>query len=282
MDLLLAAIRLVAALTGAFRPGGEATESQLKVVRELLARCLFLGQAEPFFGNEDPLQDIAELEAQELSDIREVCTSVQADLQSQPDQTLDVRVFRREVPVTTEMPEACPAWAAGAAVSQSFGPFLSPDHRPVWFTTYRIRPLVSLIGQSGGAPLLFLPHVDGLQPATDFSFPSGSVWIFAPLLAAEAPADGYCGLRVSGVNLQLDTLPVTSTGIIRVAAGTKMRLQVKLKAPEHSVDDAHGSLHPGSIQAKYPIELRLVISAATPGRAWPPDVTWLKLPNLSS
>jgi hypothetical protein len=25
------------------------------------------------------------------------------------------------------MPEACPAWAAGAAASQSFGPFLSPE-----------------------------------------------------------------------------------------------------------------------------------------------------------
>jgi hypothetical protein len=262
MNPLLAAIRLLAALTGTLRANAGATEAQLKHIRELIARCFFLGQTEPFFGTQDPLQlaDIAELDAGELSQLRDICTSVQADLENQPGQVLDIRVFRREVPVTDELPEARPAWAAGAATGRSFGPFISTEHRPVWFTVYNTPPFVSLVSAAGGAPLVFLPHVDALQPATDFVFPAGSVWISAQLLAPEAPAGSYCGLRVSGANLQLDTLPTTDAGIIRMAAGTVMRLELRLDASEHPVDAAQGALHPGRIRAKYPTRLRLVTS----------------------
>ena len=261
MDLLLAAIRLVALLTGALRPTGGATESQLKAIRELIARCFFLHQEEPFYGIEDPVQlsDITELEAQELSRIREICTSVKEDLENHPFQILGDRVFRRELPITSEMPEACPAWAAGAAASESFGPFVGPDHRPVWFTIYRTERMIAL-GPAGGAPLLLFPHVNGLAAATDYTFPSGSAWISAPLLASEAPADGYCGLRVSEVNLQLDILPTIIGGAIQVTTGTTMRLELKLKAAEHGVDESQGTLHPGRIKAKYPSEFKLVIS----------------------
>jgi hypothetical protein len=262
VDQLLAAIRLVALLTGALRPTGEATESQLKIIRELIARCLFYRQEEPFFGTEDPVQlsEIAELEAEELSRIREICTSVKEDFEEHPFRILDVRVFRRELPIISEMPEACPAWAAGAAATESFGPFVGSDHRPVWFTIYGIERLIALRGPTGDAPLLFFPHINGLAAATDFTFTSGSVWISAPLLASQAPADGYCGLRVSEGNVHLDILPTIIGGAIQVAAGTTIRLSLKLKAAEHRVDESQGALHPGRIKAKYPSELRLVIS----------------------
>ena len=130
----------------------------------------------------------------------------------------------------------------------------------MWFTIYGIERLIALRGPTGDAPLLFFPDINGLAAATDFTFPSGSVWISAPLLASQAPADGYCGLRVSEVNLQLDILPTIVGGAIQVATGTTMRLILKLKAAEHRVDESQGALHPGRIKAKYPSELRLVIS----------------------
>jgi hypothetical protein len=264
MDRLLAAIRLLFALTGRLRASAGSTESQLKLVRELIAHCFFLDQAEAFFSVSDPLQlvDLDELDTAEFSELRDLCASVQAGLENQPGQALEYRVFRRQIPVMGELPEALPRWAAGAATRRSFGPFIDPDHRPVWFTVYKTSPYVALLS-IGGDPIVFLPFIAGLeQPATEFVFPAGSVWISARLLAPEAPARSYCGLRVTSANLQLDTLGTIEAIAIVIQSGTQLRLDLELDPSQHRIDATQGALHPGRIRANYPTSVHLVGSSS--------------------
>ena len=70
------------------------------------------------------------------------CTRVAGDIQAQPGLKLESRAFRRHVPATADLGEAAPPWAAGAAPSRSFGPFVNPDGRPFWFSFYRTPRLV--------------------------------------------------------------------------------------------------------------------------------------------
>ena len=143
MDVQTAA-RALAELTGGLRPAGGSTVSQFRSVRELVAHCLLLDQAEPLFPPNEPLAlaESDELDSDELATIREICTRVAGEIQAQPGLKLEFRAFRRHVPTTADLGEAAPPWAAGAAPSRSFGPFVNPDGRPFWFSIYRTPRLV--------------------------------------------------------------------------------------------------------------------------------------------
>ena len=270
MDLLEFAVYLLVALTGGLRTSAGATAAQLETVRRLIARCVFLHQTEPFVAGETEaffsqqtallFADESELEPDELAHLRDICTSVQAELESDPGQTLDMRVFRRELPVNAELPEARPAWAVGAAVDQTIGPFTSLDHRPVWFDVYRTTQFVSLVNAAVGAPVAFLPRV-ALQEATDYEFPAGTVWLSAQMLASSAPQDGYCGVRVAGANLRVNGLAEVDVSAIHFAPGSELRLELELDPPAHPIDLVESALHPARITATYPTRLTILISA---------------------
>jgi hypothetical protein len=271
VDPLLAALRLLAILTGGLQPTAAAPAAQLESLRRLIARCVMLGQQEPFLAPTDLAQlvDMADVEEAEFSALRRICEEVQAELQAQPSQTLRTRVFRREVPVTAEVPEASPAWAGGAAVSKNYGPFTTQDNRPIWFSTVDTPAYVSLIGPTGADPLLLLPSVNVLTAATQIEFSSGSVWIAARLLSPEAPSEGYCGLRVKRALLRLDALPVTAPGALTVATGTGFAVDFELDHPQHAVQPEESALHPGRTATTLPSFFRLVVATTA---TWIEDV----------
>ncbi len=69
-----AAVRALAQLTGGLRPSGGSTVSQFRSVRELVAHCLLLDQAELLFPPNEPLAlaELDELDSDELATIREI------------------------------------------------------------------------------------------------------------------------------------------------------------------------------------------------------------------
>ncbi len=70
----------------------------------------------------------------------------------------DLRVFVRDVPVrTTQMPGSVPAWAGGAAVAETLGPFVSKDGRRIWYDFYKITQLVALYVQGRSDPANLFP-----------------------------------------------------------------------------------------------------------------------------
>ena len=120
------------------------------------------------------------------------------------------RVFVREVPVrNTQLKGSVPPWAGGAAVEKTIGPFLNKDGRRFWFDFYKIEKLVALYihGKPNPALLfnvsLFRRFIDRNLPlVTDlmhsYRLLPDSIWINSEILASNAPAGYYTGLKIKG------------------------------------------------------------------------------------
>ena len=111
------------------------------------------------------------------------------------------RVAVREVPLrSTQLHGSNPAWASGAALEASFGPFLSLDGRRFWFDFFRIEKLVALYVQGIAEPALLFKlrtrfrfiGIDlplAADAASGYHLNAGSIWINSRLLATNAPWD---------------------------------------------------------------------------------------------
>lgn len=150
------------------------------------------------------------------------------------------RVFVRDVPVrTSQMGSSVPLWASGAAVDETMGPFLNKDGRQIWFDFFRITQLVALYieGQSDPA-ILFNVSLskylifDNLPLATDalthYRLHPDSVWINSVLLAPNALAGLYTGLKIKGGDITLSAPPQIIGGKLTISATTRATVTLDL------------------------------------------------------
>ncbi len=152
----------------------------------------------------------------------------------------DLRVFVRDVPVrTSQMVGSVPAWAGGAAVAKTIGPFLSKDGRRLWFDFFRITQLVALyIAGRPDPALLFNVSLakrflhDNLPPVVDaltvYHLVPDSVWINSQLLAANASAGLFTGLKIKGGTITLSAPPQLVGGKLTLSLATKATVALDL------------------------------------------------------
>jgi hypothetical protein len=162
----------------------------------------------------------------------------------------DLRVFVRDVPVrTTQMRGSVPLWAGGAAVAETLGPFLNKDGRRVWFDFYKITRLVALYLQGRPDPAILFnvslvkkfPHI-GLPAVVDalavYRLVPDSVWINAALLAPNAPANLFTGLKIKGGTVTLSAAPQLVNGKLTLAGNTKATVALDLDPAARVASDA--------------------------------------------
>ena len=162
----------------------------------------------------------------------------------------DLRVFVRDVPVrTTQMRGSVPLWAGGAAVAETLGPFLNKDGRRVWFDFYKITQLVALYLQGRPDPAILFnvslvkkfPHI-GLPAVVDalavYHLVPDSVWINAALLAPNAPANLFTGLKIKGGTVTLSAAPQLVNGKLTLAGNTKATVALDLDPAATVASDA--------------------------------------------
>ncbi len=159
----------------------------------------------------------------------------------------EYRVFRREAPVRSSVVDlATPAWGRGAAVEHSLGPFESLDGRQFWFDFFPIVRLVPvyLPGDPAPALLMFVRElrlrpgdpipirdVIRLLASTQYELAAGSFWMRANLLAPEAPAGTYVGLRISGGRVRFTPPPIEADGKVTLPAGGRCAIDLSLVQP---------------------------------------------------
>jgi hypothetical protein len=160
----------------------------------------------------------------------------------------ELRVFMRDVPVrSTQLAGSVPLWAAGAAVSNSLGPFVNKDGRRVWFDFFKITRLVALyIAGRTDPAILFNVSIAkrylaaDLPPVVDalavYQLVPESVWISSALLAADAPAGTFTGLKISGGSVTLSAVPQLVAGKLTVSSSTTF--SVALDLVQGAVTDA--------------------------------------------
>lgn len=161
------------------------------------------------------------------------------------------RVAVREVPLrSTQLHGSNPAWASGAALEGSFGPFLSVDGRRFWFDFFRIEKLVALYVQGIAEPaLLFklrtrfrfigidLPLAADAAPG--YHLNAGSIWINSRLLATNAPPGFFTGLTIRSGNIELSAAPQIVDGRLTISPITTVRVEFQLA--QQTVNDADPS-----------------------------------------
>lgn len=163
----------------------------------------------------------------------------------------EFRVFVREVPVrSTQLQGSVPAWAGGAAVEKTIGPFLNKDGRRFWFDFYKIEKLVALYIQGRPNPVLlfnvslFRRFIDRNLPLiTDllhsYRLVPGSIWINSEIFASNAPAGYYTGLKIKGGEITLSSPPSLVNNKLTIAGTTTVTVRLELDQPE--VKDADPS-----------------------------------------
>jgi hypothetical protein len=211
---------LLATLTGHLHVSNENDEQQLNELQQAAANALLQQPPESltnqsFSFSTTDLFSKEKIESARLINIEDVSKA----LVEKEDQEDNFRLFVRDVPVrTTQIPGSVPSWAAGALLDRSYGPFLTADGRLRWFDFYRIERLIEIYTEGQTLPsILFRASlrrrfIDIINPEPvevqrHYNVIEGSVWIRASLLSPSAPPDRYCGLKVSGGNVTLDTAP---------------------------------------------------------------------------
>jgi hypothetical protein len=172
-------------------------------------------------------------------------------------------VWRRSVPVRTARNAASlPAWAAGRAIGQSYGPFADELGRPVWLDLFPIVPGLRVTRAAGASPFLILPAGGAVGSMTKLTLGPGSVWIAARELADAAPAHGYTGLRVRRATLSFSKSVNRTASEIVVPAGTSARLTLQLDPPVPASGAGLGGADARATATSFPATLILVFGPA--------------------
>ena len=172
-------------------------------------------------------------------------------------------VVVRSVPFRTSTnPLATPDYAAGRQIERTIGPIRDASGRDIWIDIlFRSRP-VGVLRTVGADPILLVPIRGLLHAGDNYRLAAGSVWILASLLASEAPAGAYCGIRITGGRLRLSAGSTVSGGNLVIGAGTIATLEIK--TDPQAAGGAAGA--PGAdgraAKADVPANARFVFEAA--------------------
>ena len=160
----------------------------------------------------------------------------------------DRRVFVRDVPVrTSQISGSVPLWANGASVDETLGPFLNKDGRQIWFDFFKITRLVALYVEGHSDPaILFTVSLsrrfinDNLPLVTEalpqYHLHPDSVWINSALLASNAPAGHFTGLKIKSGDITLSAPPQIINGKLMISATTTAT--VTLNLDQSTISDA--------------------------------------------
>ncbi len=178
-----------------------------------------------------------------FTDTAQSVATANADVQRvSPKQKLSHRVFIRDTPVrNTQIKTSVPSWAAGAAVDKTIGPFISKDGRKLWYDFYPFEELIALYVQGNSSPVLLfhistfrrffenIPFVTELM--SSYQITGNTIWINSKILANNAPANFYTGLKIKGGEISLSESPQNINNQLTVSAGAIVKVQLQLDQP---------------------------------------------------
>jgi len=241
-------LALLAGLSGHLQATSPQDERSIRSLQETLARVLpdedITTVKSSFFSVENTdLFFIDTIAPQQLQGLNDLATQAVKE-----PRMADLRVFVRDVPVrSTQMKGSVPLWAGGAAPQKTMGPFLNKDGRKIWFDFYRIEKLVALYIDGRPDPaILFnvslikrfmvstLPPV--VDPLTRYQLLPDSAWVNSQVLAPNAPAGFFTGLKIKGGQITLSAPPQLVNGKLVLSPNTTVTVKLDLNQP--AVTDA--------------------------------------------
>ena len=149
-------------------------------------------------------------------------------------------VFVRNVPIrSTQITGSITAASAGVRVTTT-GPIADLQGRLHWFDFVKVKKLIALYVQGQAMPVLLfdatfnsprfqLINSKPIEITKTFTIDPDSVWIHGKVFSADIPDDYYCGQRVKGGTILLDTDPFMAGDHLTIASTTKITCDLKLE-----------------------------------------------------
>ncbi|MEI6847185.1 MAG: hypothetical protein WCK32_03970 [Chlorobiaceae bacterium] len=230
---------LLASLTGQIQTNNTQEEKALEQVQEKLASALLQQDPETirnqsFIFEQSDLFASSNVEKKRIEKI----DAIAARCKSQSPGNL--QVFLRTLPIrTTQQQGGTPAAAAGARVTTS-GPFKESSGQELYFDVVRTEKLIPLYINGWAEPaILFkasfvepafiLANALPVELTRTYVIVPDSVWINARVFDPAADSAYFCGLRVKGGILTLDSDPEIINGQLTVSALTTVHAALQLE-----------------------------------------------------
>ena len=224
---------LLASLTGQIQTNNTQEEKFLEQVQEKIAQASL--QQDPgtirnqeFIFERSDLFAPTNVEKSRLEKIDKIVGRIKSSIPG------NLKVFVRTLPIrTTQVQGSTPVAAAGVRVSTS-GPFKVNTGQDLYFDFVRTEKLIPLYINGWVEPaMLFkanvLVNALSIELTKKYFIVPDSVWINARVFDSTADAAYFCGLRVKGGILMLDTLPELLNGKLTVSETTTVCCELELE-----------------------------------------------------
>ncbi|MEI6757525.1 MAG: hypothetical protein WCK85_06700 [Chlorobium sp.] len=249
---------LLSSLTGQIQINSAQEEKALELVQEKIALAS-LQQEPATIRNQDFIFERSDLVASSAVQQSRIDKVVERFKSKSPG---NLQVFVRTLPIrTTQLQGSVTEAAAGVRVSTS-GPFLDSSGHDYYFDFVRTEKLIPLY-ISGWAQPAILFKASFYEPrfvlADDmtveltrtYTIEPDSVWINARVFDPAADAAYFCGLRVKGGTLTLDSDPEILGGKLTVSAVTTVHCELQLEQNSSFASDPSSPYGVDARQAKF-------------------------------
>jgi hypothetical protein len=236
---------LLVDLTGSLRSSGNKEQKEIEKLQKSVAEAILhqdpskVRSKELVFEKSD-LALASNLESNRLKKISHI-----ASLVSKSRKPAKTNVFVRNVPVrSTQITGGINYSSAGTRV-KTIGPFTDIYGVSHWFDFVNVVKLIALFVKGRKMPVILFNatfrrptyQVAGSIPVEltkTFHIAPDTIWIHGKLFSADVPDDYYCGLRVKGGIIDLDTLPFIENNHLTVTNATIITCDLNLEQNDSS------------------------------------------------
>ena len=240
---------LMATLTGQLHSSNTADEMNIQQLQAAIAAAVIhqdpaAVQSQDLLFEKSDLFMSENIEPGRLKKIKDLLPLISAEKAF-----AETNVFVRNVPIrSTQIAGSITAASAGVRVN-TLGPFADISGRLRWFDFVKVKKLIALYIQGQAMPVILfdatfqkprfqLVNAKPVGITKAFTIDPDSVWIHGKVFSATVPDEYYCGLRVKGGNITLDTDPFMSGDHLTITAATKITCNLNLEQNDVFEQDA--------------------------------------------
>ncbi len=228
-------------LTSGWVPGPGVSPQALTTARAALASSLVAGRNVTEIHAARPRSSAQPPSDPKLSTALLQIASSAAAAQAPP----ATAIIRSPYAATLANPSGAPAWARGAQVVQSLGPFVDVNGIPHWVDLMLFTVSTQFAFGNPSTPFGVFPIVHHLLPpasASEFKLGSGSVWFLANWLAGSLPSGNFTGFSITSGMLISSEAMTFESGVYVVPTAATLTVDITLAAAPSPI----GTGNPGA------------------------------------
>ena len=182
-----------------------------------------------------------------------------------------IAIVRSSLGADPTNPTGAPAWARGAQVLDSFGPFEDAAGALHWVDLIPITVSDRLAFGEASTPFGVVPvrltlrpfELPDPDPVFELNLGAGSVWFLASLLGSAFPAAAFTGFTISGGTLLSDQQLTFDHGVYVAPSAATLTLTAKLAPPSGAPSSATVGPDATAATITPPAEIEIVFTAAS-------------------